>query len=101
MPILVATEREVVVIDVERGTSASAQGIGDWPTCLAADPLVPGREELAARRQLCDFAAAFARLCRGAVTRRSCCFILPGGIGPRHRDLDIGAFGRTLLETTC
>jgi photosystem II stability/assembly factor-like uncharacterized protein len=43
MPILVATEREVVVIDVERGTSASAQGIGDRPTCLAADPLVPGR----------------------------------------------------------
>jgi hypothetical protein len=32
MPILVATEREVVVIDVERGTSASAQGIGDRPT---------------------------------------------------------------------
>ena len=43
MQILVATEREVVVIDVERGTSASAQGIGDRPTCLAADPQVPGR----------------------------------------------------------
>jgi hypothetical protein len=43
MPILVATEREVVVIDVERGTSESAQGIGDRPTCLAAAPLVPGR----------------------------------------------------------
>ena len=37
MPILVATDREVVVIDVERGTSASAYGISDRPTCLAAD----------------------------------------------------------------
>jgi hypothetical protein len=43
MPILVATDREVVVIDVERGTSASAPGIDDRPTCLAADPLVQGR----------------------------------------------------------
>jgi len=43
MPILVATDREVVVIDVERGTSAPAQGIGERPTCLAADPLVHGR----------------------------------------------------------
>lgn len=43
MPILVATDREVVVIDVETGTSASAQGISDRPTCLAADSLVRGR----------------------------------------------------------
>jgi hypothetical protein len=43
MPILVATDREVVVIDVERGTSAPTHGIGDRPTCLAADPLVHGR----------------------------------------------------------
>lgn len=43
MPILVATDREVVVIDVERGASAAAHGIGDRPTCLAADPLVHGR----------------------------------------------------------
>src|ERR671911_197040 len=43
MPILVATDREVVVIDVERGTSVSARGIGDRPTCLAADTLVHGR----------------------------------------------------------
>ena len=43
MQILVATEREVLVFDVERGTSASAKGIGDRPTCLAADPLVHGR----------------------------------------------------------
>ena len=43
MSILVATEREVLVIDVERGTSEPAQGIGDRPTCLAADPLVRGR----------------------------------------------------------
>jgi photosystem II stability/assembly factor-like uncharacterized protein len=40
---LVATDREVVVIDIERGTSASAHGIGDRPTCLGADPLVHGR----------------------------------------------------------
>jgi photosystem II stability/assembly factor-like uncharacterized protein len=43
MPILVATDREVVIIDVERGTSAPARGIDDRPTCLAADPLVHGR----------------------------------------------------------
>jgi hypothetical protein len=41
--LLVATDREVAVIDVERGTSSPAQGIGDRPTCLAADPLVRGR----------------------------------------------------------
>ena len=43
MPILVATDREVVVIDVERGTSAPAHGIGDRPTCVAAAPLVHWR----------------------------------------------------------
>jgi photosystem II stability/assembly factor-like uncharacterized protein len=43
MPILVATAHDVIVLDVERGTSASADGIGDRPTCLAADPLVHGR----------------------------------------------------------
>jgi photosystem II stability/assembly factor-like uncharacterized protein len=43
MSILVATDREVVVSDVERGTSAPAHGIGDRPTCLATDPLVRGR----------------------------------------------------------
>jgi photosystem II stability/assembly factor-like uncharacterized protein len=43
MPILVATDREVIVIDVERGTFAPAHGLGDRPTCLAADPLVQGR----------------------------------------------------------
>ena len=43
MSILVATDREVVVIDIERGTSSPAQGIGDRPTCLAADPLVHRR----------------------------------------------------------
>ena len=42
MPVLVATDRAVVVIDVERGTSESAQGISDRPTCLAADALVHG-----------------------------------------------------------
>ena len=43
MPILVATDREVVVIDIERGTSVSAHGISDRPTCLASDALVQGR----------------------------------------------------------
>jgi hypothetical protein len=42
MPILVATDREVIVIDVERSTSVSAQGISGRPTCLA-DALVHGR----------------------------------------------------------
>jgi len=43
MPLLVATDREVVVIHIERGTSTPAQGISDRPTCLAADRLVSGR----------------------------------------------------------
>ena len=43
MPILVATDGEVVVIDVERDASVSAHGISDRPTCLAADTLVHGR----------------------------------------------------------
>ena len=43
MSILVATDREVVVVDVDRGASVVAQGISDRPTCLAADPLTPGR----------------------------------------------------------
>ncbi|MGH9385154.1 MAG: hypothetical protein ACRD2N_12800 [Vicinamibacterales bacterium] len=43
MSILVATDREVVVVDVARGALAPAVGIGDRPTCLAADPLVQGR----------------------------------------------------------
>jgi photosystem II stability/assembly factor-like uncharacterized protein len=43
MPILVATDREVLLVDVQKGVSAPAHGIGDRPTCLAADPVVPGR----------------------------------------------------------
>ena len=43
MRMLVATDQEVVAIDVEKGDCASAQGISDRPTCLAADPLVHGR----------------------------------------------------------
>jgi hypothetical protein len=43
MPILVATDREVVVIDVERGAAAPVNGIGGRPTCLIADSLVHGR----------------------------------------------------------
>src|SRR5262245_24575967 len=43
MQILVATDREVLIVDAERGTSTPARGIGDHPTCLAADSLVRGR----------------------------------------------------------
>jgi hypothetical protein len=43
MQILVATDREVLVIDAERGTAVPARGISDRPTCLAADELVRGR----------------------------------------------------------
>ncbi len=40
---LAATGRDVVVIDAERGTSTASRGLTDRPTCVAADPLVPGR----------------------------------------------------------
>jgi photosystem II stability/assembly factor-like uncharacterized protein len=43
MPMLVATDREVVVIDIERGTSVPARGISDRPACLAGDALAHGR----------------------------------------------------------
>src|SRR4030095_11258923 len=43
MLILVATDREVVVIDVERDAGFPAHGITGRPTCLTADPLVHGR----------------------------------------------------------
>jgi photosystem II stability/assembly factor-like uncharacterized protein len=43
MQILVATDREVLAIDAERGTSTLSHGLADRPTCLAADTLVRGR----------------------------------------------------------
>jgi photosystem II stability/assembly factor-like uncharacterized protein len=43
MLILVATDRELVVFDVERGVSVSPHGIDGRATCLTADPLVHGR----------------------------------------------------------
>jgi len=43
MPLLIATDRDVLVVDTKRGTSTTARGIDDRPTCLAADPLVRGR----------------------------------------------------------
>jgi photosystem II stability/assembly factor-like uncharacterized protein len=43
MLILVATDREVVVVDVQGGASSPAHGIAGRPTCLTADPLVHGR----------------------------------------------------------
>ncbi len=43
MPILAATDRDVVILDVQRGISTLADGIDGRPTCLAADPLTHGR----------------------------------------------------------
>jgi hypothetical protein len=43
MSIIVATDREILVSDIARGTLTTAQGISDRPTCLVADPLVSGR----------------------------------------------------------
>jgi photosystem II stability/assembly factor-like uncharacterized protein len=43
MSILVATDSEVLIAGGESGTATAARGIGDSPTCLAADPLVRGR----------------------------------------------------------
>jgi photosystem II stability/assembly factor-like uncharacterized protein len=43
MLILVATDREVVIVDVERGAGWPAHGIAGRPTCLSADPLVQKR----------------------------------------------------------
>jgi len=36
--ILIATESDVVSVDVERDATAPARGVTDHPTCLAADP---------------------------------------------------------------
>ena len=43
MLILVATDREVVVFDIERGASTPGEGICGRPTCLTTDPVVHGR----------------------------------------------------------
>src|SRR5688572_22262873 len=43
MPILVATDRDVLISDADGGTPVSAEGISDRPTCLVADALVQGR----------------------------------------------------------
>lgn len=50
MSILVATDREIIVFDVDGGESTLARGIDDRPTCLAADPLVEGRAWCGTRR---------------------------------------------------
>jgi photosystem II stability/assembly factor-like uncharacterized protein len=50
MLILVATDRSVVTFDVQRGASVVAHGIGNRPTCLAADALVDGRAWCGTRR---------------------------------------------------
>jgi hypothetical protein len=51
MSILVATDRDVIGLDVARGVSAAAHGIDERPTCLAADPLVHGRAWCGAHRR--------------------------------------------------
>ncbi|HUG41587.1 MAG TPA: hypothetical protein VMM12_13950 [Longimicrobiales bacterium] len=43
MRVLVATESEVLMVDPARATTSPADGPDDRPTCLAADPAVPGR----------------------------------------------------------
>lgn len=43
MRVLVATDREVIFFDIGAKSSASARGLDDRPTCLSADPHVPGR----------------------------------------------------------
>src|SRR5262245_46837053 len=49
--ILVATESDVVIIDAERGTATKARELTDRPTCLATDPLTPGRAWCGTRRR--------------------------------------------------
>ena len=61
MPILVATDREVVVIDVERDARAPAHGIGDRPTCLAADALFTDGRGVALTGTACSGAMMAAR----------------------------------------
>jgi photosystem II stability/assembly factor-like uncharacterized protein len=43
MRVLVATDRELVVVDPLRRTSTPAHGIEDRPTCVVGDPLIRGR----------------------------------------------------------
>src|SRR5919109_3284984 len=42
MSILVATQSDIVVIDVQKGASTIARGVAR-PSCLAADPFMAGR----------------------------------------------------------
>ena len=49
--LVVATDREVLVNDVERGASTLARGVSDRPTCLVADLLVHGRLWCGTHRQ--------------------------------------------------
>jgi hypothetical protein len=51
MLLLVATERDVFMIDPDRGTVTAARGLDDHPTCLAADPLTGGRAWCGTRRR--------------------------------------------------
>ena len=50
MRVVIATERAVLLLDPERGTVSPADGPGDRPTCLAADPHVAGRVWCGTRR---------------------------------------------------
>jgi hypothetical protein len=43
MNLIVALDSRVVVVDATRGETSPAQGPADRPTCVAADPLLPGR----------------------------------------------------------
>ena len=50
MNVLVATQSEVWTIRSEGGSFELARGLGDRPTCLAADPLAAGRAWCGTRR---------------------------------------------------
>jgi photosystem II stability/assembly factor-like uncharacterized protein len=41
--LVVATHGQVLVVDPERGSAGAAEGVAGAPTCVAVDPLVPGR----------------------------------------------------------
>ncbi|HEX2167441.1 MAG TPA: hypothetical protein VHG09_09455 [Longimicrobiales bacterium] len=51
MGVVVATDSEVIVVDPESGDLATARGLAERPTCLAADPLVAGRLWCGVRRR--------------------------------------------------
>ena len=65
MPLLVATESQVLLIDDSRGTMRPAEGLGDArPTCLAADPRVLLPQEASNERVKAALALYVRRIVR-------------------------------------